>query len=282
MAKKIPPKDPETGKFVKSDIQSADEAIAEEKQRIADEQTSEFLGEDVKNNKVVEDDPEPPAKEELPPKEDIKKERVEVDPEKLKQEITEKVSKETVEKIAKALTGDEKATQAQKDKYEEYAEKFLAEKGRNPTWFELVPFIRDEVKAELRAEADKAENEKIEKQKLTEKENKERTKTFNAYVDEQLKELYDSGRLPKTDEARKHLFKTMMEVNQKRASEGKQPIYSVKEIFYEHYKAPNAQPAGWNAPVSVGRGAPSGNDEQDYSYKDIAGKKSFLDILMGK
>ena len=75
--------------------------------------------------------------------------------------------------------------------------------------------------------------------------------------------------------ARKSLFSKMIEVNEQRTKDGKEPIYSLKEIYYEH---PINEEPGKSAPVSVGRGSvPTEGEEFEY-----VGKKSFLDILMGK
>ncbi len=264
---------------------SADDAIREERDRITQEEISEFLGEDI-----TKEDNKPPVVE--PPKEEVKEEIVTpppIDTEELKKEITEKVSKETVDKITQALTGkQEETTQEQKDKYLEYSEKFLAEKGRNPTWFELVPFIRDEVKQELKREQEETRVQQEEAQRTVAETEKQRTEAFNKHIDAQLEDLYRQERLPKivnkdnpNDEgvqARKALFQAMLEVNQDRVNKGQDPIYSIKEIFYEHYKKPSRQPAGADAPVSVGSGNVAPESPDDYSYADIR-NKSFLDFF---
>lgn len=267
---------------------SADEAINEERQRIADEQTSEFLGEKVEDNKVIEEKPEvkEEVKEEVKP--EPKEEEVEIDPQKMKEEIAATVKKETVDKITRALTGKEETTQEQRDKYEVIAEKFAKEKGRNPTWFELVKFIKDDIREEMKAESEQERKQREELIKRNQEVDKERSKAFNQYIDEQLDELLKNGKLPKVinkDDpqdrgvmARKALFQTMYDVNTKRVKEGKQPIYSVKEIFYEHYTPPTQQPAGADAPISAGRGTAVADTGEDYSYAEIK-KKSFLDLF---
>jgi hypothetical protein len=265
---------------------SADEAIAEERQRISDEQTTEFLGEEVKNDKVV----QPVEEKKVEPvieKEPVVDE-VEIDPEKMKAEIAETVKKETVDKITKALTGKEETTKEERDKYEVIAENFAKEKGRNPTWFELVKFIKDDIRQELKNETEQEKQSREELIKKNKQVEQERSKAFNTYIDEQLNELLKSGKLPKVVnkddpndigvKSRKALFQTMMEVNTDRVKTGKAPIYSVKEIFYEHYKAPNTQPAGADAPISVGRGNAAVDSGEDYSYGDVH-KKSFLDFF---
>ena len=109
--------------------------------------------------------------------------------------------------------------------------------------------------------------------------NEQKQKAFNNYVDEQLDELHVSGKINKNDpKQRTALFQKMMEVNDERVKTGKPPIYSVKEIFYEHYTPPTAQVAGADAPVSAGRGNAQVSNDEEYSYKDIRGK-SFLDMF---
>lgn len=276
--KKIPERDEETGKFIPKDTPEEDNKPSEV-MSVEDAARED----DLPIEKEVET--EEPAKTEP-----AKEEKKEIDPELMKKEIAEKVSRETVEKIAQALTGQDKTTQAQKDKYEEVAEQFFAKHGRNPSWFELVPFIKEDLKADMKKEAEIEKKTAEEQKKQVESANLAREGAFNKYIDEQLNDLLVQGKLPKPVDpknekdpgvvARKALFQTMMEVNQKRVSENKPPIYSLKEIYYEHYKAPNAQPAGWDAPVSAGRTNMTPEPVDDFSYADIHKPKSFVDLLM--
>lgn len=278
MARKTPPKDPETGKFVKEDIISADDAINEERQRIEDEKATEFLGEKVEKGKVAEEPVEEEVKEEKPQVKEEKK--PEIDPELIKKEITEKVTKETADKITKALTGEDTATKEQKDRYQQAAEDFFAKHGRNPTWHELIPImVEDAVKVIEERQIKKQQDEEAKKKDLEARETAQK-EAFNKHIDSQLTDLKSKGKI-KNEQDQRALFQKMMEVNEERVKKGQDPIYSLKEIYYEHYE-PTRQPAGWNAPVSVGRGAPANSSDEEYSYSDIRGKKSFLDILMGK
>ena len=79
--------------------------------------------------------------------------------------------------------------------------------------------------------------------------------------------------------ARIDLFKTMKEVNEDRVKNGKEPIISVNRIFNNYYK-PKTQPAGSDAPVSMGRGSAPVN-EGEYTYNQIH-KTSFLDFFRKK
>lgn len=237
----------------------------------------------------VDETPTPPTAE--TPEEP--KEELDVD--KLKEEIREDVAKELsktqANKIYKALTGeDEPAPEQEKDRYQEFATKFYQENGRNPYWHELIPEVVKATKEEMAYEQAEQAKQTEEQRKAIEEDNKKRVDEFNRFTDEQLDDLYTANKLPqivdKDDpedygvKARQALFKTMMEVNQKRTAEGKAPIYSIKEIYYEHYQVPSRQPAGYDAPVSVGRGGtpPTNSQEIDY-FRDIRNARSFEDIL---
>lgn len=274
----------DSGKFVKTadeaseaPVISSEDAINEERQRINDEQVSSFLGEEVKDGKVTEEKETKETPVEKEP--ELKEEDIDLDT--LKKQLKEEVRKETSAEITEKLTAalGEKPTEAQKDKYEEYSEKFAAEKGRNPSWFELVPFIKDEVKAEMKADQENAYKAQEANKAEIARTNEQKQKAFNQYVDEQLEDLHVSGKLVRGDEeSRAALFTKMMEVNQERAKSGKPPIYSVKEIFYEHFTPPKSQPAGADAPISAGRGNAQIDSGEDYSYLDIK-KKSFVDLF---
>lgn len=203
---------------------------------------------------------------------EAKEEEVEIKPEELVEEISTKV--------AEKLTPEEKAEV--KDKYTEFFEKTKAEKGRDPNWIELSQFLEEQ--AVLRMEEKQAEAKK-EQEKQKEEETKATeafTKRFNSQIDEEIEELYKSGNLTPIKDSknpsdqgvieRKALFQAMLDTNQKRAAEGKDAIFSVARIFYGgYYTKPNAQPAGSEAPVSMGTGTPAGGEEeQEVNYmKDV-------------
>jgi hypothetical protein len=235
--------------------------------------------EDIHSKDMSEIAAETPAEEAAPvePKEEVvpeikpEEKPVEpvVDPEKMKAEVKEQVTKELADSITKAITGEKKATTEERDRYEVIAEDFAKKNGRNPTWFELVRFIKEDIRTEMKTEQEQEQQKMQEERKRAEEDNKARSEAFNKYIDEQLDELLKGGKLPNTAEARKALFQAMYDVNTKRVQEGKQPIYSIKEIFYEHYTPPTAQPAGADAPVSAGRGNIQPDSSEDYSYNEI-------------
>lgn len=253
---------------------SAEEAVNEERQRIADERTSQFLGETVVDNKVVEDkETAAPAKKEEPTLTgaDVEKkiETPTFDPKKMEETITARVSDEVAKKVTNAL-GKERTTQEQKDKYQEAAEDFYKKNGRNPQWHELVPYMVDDAVKLIEAKQEERKQQIAEQQRQAAQTNEQKQKQFNQYVDEQMEDLFVAGKIARDDEAAKtELFKTMIEVNTKRAAVGKPPIYSVKEIYYEHYTAPKSQPAGADAPISAGRGNAQVGPEEEIDYREI-------------
>lgn len=269
------------------DIIPAEQAIQEEIQEANDKKVEDFLGEPVKDGKVVEEK-EPEVEEEPEePKEEPKEPKEEVDLSKLKEEIKGEVKQETTDKILEALTGEKE----KKDEKENELISPWAKEGRNPKDYEEVSdWGAEKVKILQRREAE-AERVKTEKETKLQKElEADRQKLFDKHIDEQLNDLIENKRLPKPinkddpkDEgvvARKALFQTMLDVNKKRAENNKAPIYSLKEIFYEHYKAPKKEVAGADAPVFSGSGkfTPQGAEEE-INYKDIHGARSMTDLL---
>jgi hypothetical protein len=269
----------------------SDPNLQEETQKVVsevkDEKLSEFLGEKVEAGKV-EPPAEPPAKEETPAsKESAKEEGVDFDPEKFKEETAKKTAEEVGNRIAEALKG--KAPE--KDEYAEFEKSVWEKEGRTPTYKEALDFVATNVSNRIRSEQEEAAKKaKDEEEKRTEAQ-QGRVAAFNRYIDDQLEDLVSQGKLHgiinKEDnrdlgvQERKALFKIMQEVNQRRTTEGKEPIYSIKEIFYEHYKPVNQQPPGANAPVSMGGQSYSGKEEKEIDYNRDIRNKSFVDIVMG-
>jgi hypothetical protein len=207
-----------------------------------------------------------------------KDEKPDFDPDKFAETVSEKAAEKTA-KMIEEVTGRKEPT---KEVDEELMSPW-AKENRTPRDYEEVADWALQKKSILdkrEAEAKDAQS-KIEKEE-TEKQNEEKIKNFNRYVDEQLDELHAAGKIDKNNkEQRKALFTAMLEVNQARAKEGKQPIYSVKEIFYEHYKVPTSQPAGADAPVSMGGFTPP-EDKSEINYNDIHNSRGFEDVYLKK
>lgn len=207
-----------------------------------------------------------------------KEEEVAVKPEELAEDIGKR--------IAEKLAPEKKVS---KDKYDEFFDKVFAEKGREPNWKELSEFLENQAiervasKQKEEAEARKKTEEDIKKA------NEEFTKRFNSQIDEELEELYKSGNLTAIKDPnnpsdqgvieRKALFQAMLDTNAKRVAESKDTILSLVRIFYGgYYTKPTAQPAGSEAPISMGKGTPASSEgEQEINYvKDVRRPWSFF------
>jgi hypothetical protein len=179
---------------------------------------------------------------------------------------------------------DEAKTEV-KDEYQEFFNKFKADNGKEPQWKDVSKFIQEQTLQALK-------QEKLEEQKAQEaqkeqemKVTKELSDRFNATLDEELDEMYSKGELtPIKDKSnpndqgvieRQSLFAKMLEVNKQREAEGKPIIMSISRIKYGYWTKPNAQPAGEDAPISMGKGSASvGEESQEINYvKDIQGKR---------
>lgn len=218
----------------------------------------------------------------------------EFDPAKLEENITSKVSQKVSEEVTKKIIESlqTKTPEKQEVALNEWQKKIkdIQEKeGRNPTYTEALEFVKEQAKAEMKAEQTKIEEEQKRRADEQTKLQEQATKQINDKLDEELNELYASNKLPKikdandpTDKgviARRALFQTMMDVNQKRLEEGKPMIDSVHRIFNNYYKPPK-QPAGADAPVSGGTRV-SGPAEEDIKYTEIHNKR-FTDLLFGR
>jgi hypothetical protein len=259
-------------------------------QEQSDKVLSEFLGEPVKDGKVEEDrkeekkdEPKSPVKEENA--EEKIEEGVDFDPDKLGEEVSDKTAKKLLEKLMPENTD--------KENKDILADTPWAKEKREPTWDEALKWMGDytaqKVQNDLKAQQEKAAADAKAAQDQRQKQDEEAVKTFNKKVDDQLEDLYVAGKLPRIKDpddpndigkkARVALFQAMFDVNQKRAQEGKEPISSVKEIYYEHYTPPTAQPAGADAPVSPGRGGFSPTEDKEFDYSEI--RKTSLEGLLG-
>lgn len=268
---------------------TAVEETQELAQKLQDDMVKDFSFPDEKEENpfdavpVEEPKTEIEKKVEETPKEEAKEDKPVFDQEKFKEDLVSEIDK----RLPKADTKEEK--EEKKDAIKEYLDKAKAE-GRNPTWEEALAFVAEEgsnrayerIKAEQAAEQEKARVQEEEREQIAEvqkKADEERVKAFNQVIDDELDELYNNNKLPRIKNkddakdpgviARKALFQTMLDVNEKRKEEGKPAILSVSRIYSFYYKPPTAQRAGADAPVSMGQGASEASDPDDYSYTDL-------------
>jgi hypothetical protein len=216
---------------------------------------------------------------------EVKEETSEVDVEKITETATKRAEERVAQRLLDALgvTKEEK-TQAEWEGLIPPWEK----EGRNPKSYKEVAEFSAQLAEWKLEQTQKAKEEEEEQAKEQQKQTNEQ---WNKYWDDQLDELVASGKLPKVEDskdpndpgvvARKVLFQSMFDISQERLQQGKPAVTSLKEIFYEHYKDPNAQPAGYDAPISLGKRAVSTGEKADYSYNDIHGS-SYSEIIAGK
>lgn len=248
--------------------EGVDETPSDEKTKSVD-----GAGDDTKDKDTKPDTEEPPAKTETAPA---------LDPDKLKEEI----SQSTAEKIVEALAGEGKTAEEKKDLL---ADAPWVKEKREPTYEEALLFVKDTAKKELREELDREEQEaqqKEEEERKAQEEQQQNTiKQYNTLWDNELSDLETNGKIDKNPEQAKKmrlaLFETMRDVNVKRAQENKPPILSLKEIYYEHYKAPTEQPAGADAPIAGVTKRTSTPNPKSFTYGEVH-NSDFDDILTGK
>lgn len=264
--------------------------VTSEQKEYVDSRTKEFLGEnntDPGEKSGEESSKETPKEVSEKPKEEVKEEPKKTEEEKPVEidtsEIKKEISQDVTDKIVQALTGGKKE--------EDLSVKSpWAREGRNPRdWDEVAEWTKEQAKAELKAEREADDKLKNEQQAQLEQKTQESIKQWNEYWDSQTNDLRATGKLPaitnKDDEndpgvkAQRELFKQLKEVNEQRVTKGLPIITSVKEFFYEGYKAPNSQPSGADAPVSGGKTATISGSEDEFAYEDVHQSKGFFDIF---
>ncbi|TVL99571.1 MAG: hypothetical protein CV087_17585 [Candidatus Brocadia sp. WS118] len=260
---------------------------------VEEDVTPEVDYKEIHDAKKLEDVVDPDTTKEEAPVEEKKEEeeRIEFDPEQFKKEVTEeagRISEERAQKIVEAASGS-------KDDPKEEDDELISpwkKEGRTPKDYEEVADWAVKKKEILDTRAAEAHKKEVEEQEKIAKESKEEAiKRFNDWTDGRLNDLYESGKLPKVidpknpdDEgvvAKKALFQTMLDVNLDRAKRGLPEIMDIKEIYYEHYKAPKKEVAGADAPVSPST-TPPGESSKDLDYNEIHNSRGIWDLFKKK
>lgn len=243
--------------------------------------------EEKKEEKVEEKPVEPP-----------KDETVEIDVNELTNEAAKKAAEELFQKYKaeeeakiKAVE-DAKAIPTKEQEYVKYANEFKNTNGRDPSWTEAMEFLEDRATKKaseqalqtLEAREQKRQDDYNTHQAQVKQAEDAAVKVFSDKVDRQIEELSKAEKLTRIKDPknpsdqgiveRTALFQKMYEVNTERNKLGLPPIDNVKEIFYEHYSKPQAQPPGGDAPVNVGKNSSTPvSEEAPLNYiKDIKGK----------
>lgn len=246
-------------------------------QKQADDEATEFLGEEVRNGQVVnvpeevaqpeaEPQPEPEApkqEEQLPPPPPA------IDPEKLKEELRAEVSQEIVNKLKPQEPAVDPEDISPWDR-----------EGRTPKdWNEVTEWASFQAMKKLNADIE-ADNQRAQSEAQAKADAEaQRLAAVNAQWDEEFDALRAAGKLPAMvdpndqndpgKQAQIALLQQMLTTNQERIAQGKQPVMSIAAFHNLYYKDPRQQPAGANAPVSLSRKSVSQPDPNQYSYQDI-------------
>jgi len=236
--------------------------------------------EPVKDEKVEE-----PVKE--TPKEEVTYEEVPFDPETYKKQLRDEILGEASKLVEKTVPAP-KADQPD----DELVSPWDKEKRTPKDYNEITDWaIQKQQILNKRAEAEhqkEVENQK----KVAEDQNKQQIESFNKYTDELLNDLRNSGKLAKVVNpndpndpgviAQKALFQKMLDVNIERQKQNKQPVYSVKEIYYDHFQNVKPEPEevpGADAPVSPSKASPSTETKELDYVKDIQPGRNFASWL---
>lgn len=264
------------------------------------EQVNEIIEKEIiKDLGIEEENPVEEKAKEIEVEKPKKDEEViaEFDPDKFAEQTAIKVKElEKKEQEEKQL---EAKREEDKKKLEDEKVPIYVREGRNPRDYEeinseAIRIAKIEFESALTEREKRALEKSEEESKAKEAElakSKQFEEDFNKMIDEELNEMYQSNKLPKiVDEkdpndvgvkAKYDLFKTMADVNTKRAKDGQPPITSISRIFNNYYKPSSQGPAGSDAPVSAGRGVVTQEKEEVMPYHQLH-KTSFLDLFRKK
>lgn len=191
----------------------------------------------------------------------------------VEEQETRRIEAEKAEREVKEPTDKEKS-------YLDWESKFKEKNDRSPTYLEALAFVEEQAIASIEQRQIETENQKKAETERVQAEQDAETERMNAYVDDELQDLYTANKLTKIKDPnnpsdqgvveRKALFNTWQQVNEERKNKGLPEIISATRIYEFYYKKPSAQPAGADAPISGNRSsAVSPSSEQEYSYQDL-------------
>lgn len=271
------------------DTSTVDKPIVPQEEQIIDPGYSHQDLKDQSIREIAENTELPKPVEEKPEvKEEPKVEQLNID------EVAKKTAEETAKKVleeqeikAKEAEKDKVTPQNPDDEYVKWTEKFTKENGRTPNYAEAFQFMEERVAAKIEQRQIEQKQQQEEEQKKQEQAKLDENKRLNAYVDDELSDLYRAGKLTKildpnnpSDQGvveRKALFAAWAEVNNERRAKNLPEIISPTRIYEFYYKKPTVQPAGANAPIAGNKGsAVPPSSEQSYSYQDLKKPWSLL------
>lgn len=261
---------------LKTDSQST-----ESKDNISEKPAENITPIEEKKDDTVEEKPEETTQVEIKT-EEKKPETPAIDPEKLAETITQKVTDTLLTKMSGK-------TEAQLQE-ETGAQSPWAKENRNPKdWDEVANWMADiatqriQKQMEEKETARKAEEDKKAQEIETKKQQEEQAeKQIQTYWNTQYKQLVDAGKITDTEDDKKELFKQLSEVNKKLIAEQKPGIYNLAEFMMFHYKAPKKDAPGGDAPISGKNTTVNNSSNDSYKYSEIRRAKSLMDLISGR
>lgn len=202
-------------------------------------------------------------------------------------EIAKKTAQQILDEQEARRIATEEAAKPQEDEYAEWEKELWEKEKRTPTYKEALDFVKQQAINAIKEEQANQIKQKQEEETKVREAQEAQKKQINAFVDIELNEAYNRGLLTKIKDPynpsdqgvveRQSLFKAWKEVNDKRRAEGKPEIISATYIMNYHWKKPNVQPAGANAPIAGNRASSTPPvQSQEYSYNDIKKPWSFF------
>lgn len=197
--------------------------------------------------------------------------------ERTKKETIEAVTKDVVEPLKQEIIDLRKTlTPVEKDDYEKFVDDYTEKNGKAPEWKQVAMFLEERavkrVKEEQVAQETAKKEEETTAAKLQEDQNTENFKVWQG----QLQEMEDKGMLPKMAkpevgdsgfDARVKLYGHMQATWQ--TPQPSTNLWEVHAKYYTNEPSGSQQPAGHDAPVSLGQGGGNADEGKDYKYSEI-------------
>lgn len=194
--------------------------------------------------------------------------------EKTKKEVTDSVTKDVVEPLKQEIQDLKKTLNpVEKDDYDKFVDDYTEKNGKAPEWKQVATFLEDRAIARIDARQKEADEKKKQEEEATKKTQEETSNANFKIWQGQLEELESKGLLPKMVkpevgdkgfDARVKLYGHMQNTWNTTT-----PLSNMWEVHAKYYTQPETQPAGADAPVSIGTGTVSQDNPSSYKYSDI-------------
>lgn len=210
--------------------------------------------------------------------------------EKTKQEVTDSINKDVIEPLKQEIVKlREIMNPEEQDDYDKFVNDFKTKNnGEVPQWKEVAEYLKNKAVEEVETRQKQAQEQQDKDKQESEKQTAATQEQNFKYWQSQLEEMEGKGLIPKMDkpekgdkgfDARVQLYGHMANTWNK---EGVTPITNLYEAHSKHYEEPTKQPAGGDAPVSIGQGSEGGGDDDKYDYNEIHQGSRNLDSFIYK